>query len=526
MASTNESPWQAIISAALLGTERQPFQPPIVSGKLGDIITHLSHKPTEAALLLTAGTIALHQRVGWLPGTHPASSLETSASEDLPRCSSSASRCLQQIIQGQYSQLLTEWLDLAAMAQQRIPELCLPAILDKGRQQRELRAAILPVLGQRGRWLAAQNPDWSYAVAFATETDWETGTSASRVLVLQDLRSQSPEKARALLQSTWSQETASDRSKFLETLRTSLSLDDESFLEQALSDRSKEVRRVATDLLSGLPNSRLCQQVKEYTCRYFRVEQSKDFSLQVQLPEQFDEAWTQLGIEAKPSPTIHSKLGEKAWWLLQLIGATPLHVWTEQWQLSPQEIINLTPSGEWQMLLLNGFALAAKRQSNDAWLEAIFKLYFAGHASITDPAVINLSVEDLFHTLSGDRRDALLIDLLRLPDGKINNPLIIWLLRYSSQQWSLDLARLVLEQLDIYLNEKRTFSNFEWELKAILKEFARFIPISLTSEVINLRNRLNFDYSWIQSIDEFLSLLQFRQDMARAFDLGIEVEKI
>lgn len=521
MVST-DSPWQAIISAALIGTERQPFQPPIVPGKLGDVLAHLPYPSPEAALLSAAATISLHQRVGWLPDTHPASpALPACPSDDLPRCSPRATRCLQQVLEGGYAQLLPEWLELATISQQRLPEIYLPALLDKGRQQRELRAAILPVLGQRGRWLAAQNPDWSYAVVLTTEADWETGTSAARLLALQDLRLQNPDRARDLLQSSWSQETASDRAKFLETLRIGLNPTDEPFLETALRDRSKEVRRVAADLLASQPGSRLCQQITEYTCRYLTLERHPNVSLQVQLPEQLDETLIQSGIEAKPTIFVETRLGEKAWWLSQMISATPLNTWTDQWQLPPQEIIKLTQAHEWQVLLLNGFALAAKRQRQNEWLEAILNCYFPQPAAIKDIALVDLRIEDLFTALSPDRRDALLINFLQMHSHKISDSLVIWLLRNSSYAWSVDLARLMLESLEKHLNDVKTVSNSDWELRSALKEFARFIPVILTSEFLEMRTRLNVEYYWMQVIDEFLALLQFRQELIQAFELEV-----
>ncbi|MDX2232646.1 MAG: DUF5691 domain-containing protein [Leptolyngbyaceae cyanobacterium bins.349] len=517
-----DSPWQAIATAALIGTTRQPFQPPPTSGQLGYILSQLQAKPPETALLLAAATVALHQRVGWLPPTVAPASASPCPAADLPRCSPRASRCLQQILQGPYPQLLPEWLHLAAIAQQRVPEMHLPALLDKGRQTRQLRPAIVPVLGQRGRWLAAQNPDWSYAVALTTDTDWETGTTAARLLALQELRSHQPDLARELLQATWSQEAASDRAKFLETLQTGLSLADEPFLEQALGDRSKEVRRVAADLLASLPDSRLCQHVAVALSPYLSLKRQPDLSLQVQLPDHFDPTWTQLGIDQKPITVVNTRLGEKAWWLLQMIGSTPLQTWSDRWQLSSAEIIELTRSHEWQLALLGGWALAAKRQHHDAWLAAIFKVYFVGHASFHDASLIGISIEDLFKALSHNQQDQLLVHLLRIALKKINDSLTIWLLRYSGQQWSVDLAHLVLEQLEQHLNHTKTFSNSDWELRSALKEFAQFIPASFTSEVIELRSRLNVEHSWMQSMDELLMTLQFRQEMTQAFEIGMK----
>ena len=527
MVLATDSPWQAIASAALLGTERQLFQLPKVPGNLGHCLSQLGDpggtsftaRSNESALLSAVGIVTLHQRVGWLPEARSVTQVESCSSEDLPRCSPRAARCLQQILEGQFPHLLSEWLEKAAIAGQRVPEMVLPTLLEKGRQQRELRTAILPVLGQRGWWLAAQNPDWNYAVALTTEADWETGTPSARLLYLQDLRSHNPDRARELLQSTWKQETASDRAKFLETFLIGLSMADEPFLEIAVGDRSKEVRRVAVDLLASLSNSRLCQQAMEHTCRYLSVEHNKKPSLQVQLPDHLDETLIQLGLELKPPSSIDVKVGEKAWWLLQMISVTPLSAWSDRWQLSPQEIVRLTQFHDWQAVLLDGFALAAKRQRNDTWLEAVFKLWFAGQASMSwNAARISLTTEELVNAFSGERRDALLIDLFQVFHRKINDSSTIGLLRSSSCPWSFDLAHLVLNGLEKHLSNTKPALNSDWELRSALKEFARFIPVSLTSEIIHLREGLAHDSHWMNSLNDLVTLLEFRKEMSQAFE--------
>ena len=69
-----------------------------------------------------------------------------------------------------------EWLAALAKSGRRILMSCCPRSESSGRTQSELREAILPCLGQRGHWLAAQNADWGYA---ATELP-ELGLSPDR----------------------------------------------------------------------------------------------------------------------------------------------------------------------------------------------------------------------------------------------------------------------------------------------------------------------------------------------------------
>lgn len=512
----DESVWQNVVAVALLGTERQPFTVPIATGTLGQFLAQIPCQSPEAALLVTAAVLSLYHQAGWQPQTYPALTQEPAAPDDLPHCMRAA-RFLQQMFQGQYAEVLPEWLAIAATTQQRVPAQYLPELLNLGKQRRDLRTAILPVLGQRGRWLAAQNSDWGYAIAVATAEAWETGNLAARLLSLQDLRSHDPDRARALLQATWSQESADHRAKFLETCRVGLSQADEPFLQEALGDRSKEVRRVAANLLASLPDSHLCQQVVEHTCRYLVVERSPVLSLQVQLPTQLDQTLMQLGMEPKPSASVNSRLGERAWWLLQMIGATPLSTWSDRWQLSPQAIVKLTQSHEWQMVLLDGFALAAKRQKNYDWLAAIFELWLTGQASPRDAALTDLSLEDLFNVFPSEYRDALLVKLLQFSPERISESLTLWLLRYNAHQWSLDLTRIVLDSLEHHLNRANTLTNTDWELRTALKEFARFIPVSMMAESIKLKLQLDPQSPWLHSIEEFLALLQFRLEMTQAF---------
>ena len=113
---------------------------------------------------------------------------------------------------------------------------------------------IMAVLGQRGEWLAAQNPDWLYATQRDEKDVWETGDREERLLLLEHLRTVDPNNARELLATTWSQESAKDRVAFLEKFAIGLNASDEPFLNEALHDRSVEVRRVARSLLGRLPS--------------------------------------------------------------------------------------------------------------------------------------------------------------------------------------------------------------------------------------------------------------------------------
>lgn len=521
MASETLVSWQALVAAALIGTERQAFTNPGSMGVLDSLIDQVAKQSNEAALLTIAGTLALYHQAGWAPEVQNVSLSAACDRQDLPLCSARAAWFLQQMLQGQYAQLLPEWLATIAQVAQRVPEIYLPELLELGKRQKNLQSLILPVLGKRGQWLALQNPDWGYVVSLPDQDSWETGSLSARLLYLQQLRTQEPDRARSLLEKIWHQEAAADRAKFLATFYAGLGQADQPFLETALTDRSQEVRRIAVDLLASLPESRLGQRIAEYSQRYLSFD-SGSRSLTVQLPDRLDDEVIRLGIEAKLPALVKSQLGEKAGWLLQMLGATPLTTWTAAWQLPISEIINLIAFHDWQAALISGLALAARRQKDVAWLEAIFTLWFNRQATSREVALLLLRPEELLQELPGDRRDLLLINLLQSSPEKIRDSIMIWALRYHTQTWSQELAQVVLTSLELVVSQAAALSNSDWELRTALKEFARSMPIEMLPEVRRFHAHLEGQSPWSQSIDEFLALLQFRQEMRQACLLATE----
>ncbi|MCQ8189216.1 DUF5691 domain-containing protein [Streptomyces sp. RCU064] len=181
------------------------------------------------------------------------------------------------------AELLPQWLALANHHGYRVPDALLPALLDAARARTDLRAEALTLGGPRALWLARLNPDWRFALRgaagrasasppepseAATAPDeeqrlWEEGLFAERVSLLATARHRDPAAGLALLSGTWSTERAEDRLMFLDSLRDDLSPSDEPFLEQALSDRSRNVRATAAELLSALPGSALAARMAE-----------------------------------------------------------------------------------------------------------------------------------------------------------------------------------------------------------------------------------------------------------------------
>ncbi|MFK8848628.1 DUF5691 domain-containing protein [Streptomyces sp. Ac-502] len=431
--------WEELVSSALLGTERRT---PPVAAREG--------RSTAAALLDAAAVSTVRRRAALRPA--PARERPVPAPADpRPPLPPAARHRLALLLADRngtggghrrgtapdLTELLPQWLATAAQYDYRAPEALLPALLDAARARTDLRAAALAFAGPRALWLARLNDEWKFALRGvgstaalpgtdepeAVHTLWEEGLFAERVSLLAALRRRDPAAGLALLATTWPSEPAEDRLMFLDSLREGLSMADEPFLERALSDRSRNVRGTAAELLSALPGTALAARMADRaracvslvrtegdadptvtgpsvtgpsgtdptgtnpsgtdpTCtnptsaaghaarppRTETVGTDGAWALVVQAPRACDAAMQRDGVVPRPP----SGRGERAWWLSQLLEAAPLECWSG-WLggLEPAEIVALPVADGWRTELHDAWCRAAVRQRDAAWTRAL-----------------------------------------------------------------------------------------------------------------------------------------------------------
>jgi hypothetical protein len=500
-----------LTQTALLGTERQPVSiPPASNSLLGRLQSQLDLNQRERSLLSLAALSGLHEQIG-SPALHENAPFpEPCRPEKHSRAGERAGAILLRTVDGEFTELLPEWLKLAASLGVIAPAEALPALLNVGACRPEQREEILPVLGERGHWLACQHPEWAWVGGEGGEEDevWHTGERPARLLFLRRLRRVQPAHARELLANSWREETPEDRAAFIATFESGLNREDEAFLESALDDKRKEVRRNAAALLARLPASALVKRAFERAKLLVRLaaplagsvlklKRAKPARVEVTLPAECDKTMQRDGIEPKPP----QGFGERAWWLTQCLEITPLDFWTAEWNATPAEILAASEQGEWKKELLEAWSRSAIRQQNAAWAEALFDGALQGHH-------FDL-LEGLLAAMPPRQREARLTILLAEHDRKIRDQHNT-ILGKCRHEWSPDFSRTVLA----FLRKETASESSDWQLRSQFRGFAtRLAPEVLAEAGAGWPTDSPGREFWSKGIDELLSLTQARLEL-------------
>ena len=270
----------------------------------------------------------------------------------------------------QRTSILVEALERLRLAGLRLPHALLPGAMNV---VQELRPAVVSVLGERGRWLARLNPEWSWAVGDEGDLRdvWDEGDLKERTSVLRRVRGRDPALGRAWLSETWRQEKADARSAMLEAFEENLSPEDEPYLESSLGDRSMKVSAVAADLLARLPGSayalRNAERAEAIIAGYEPpstgfLGRRRSGKLMVEIPPAVDEEWKrELPGEASPP----RKISERAWTVVRTLEVIPPVYWERRFGATPEELV--AARGEWEAVLLTGWRRAAVRHGQESW---------------------------------------------------------------------------------------------------------------------------------------------------------------
>ena len=507
-------PAEDLVRAALLGTDQTRDLP--AAGPPLDALVDPLAAPRERALLLRAGALAVYRLAGHRPDRAAAPALAPCPADERRPCSPAMTEVLRALLTGEQRDLLP-----LALAELRgrglvLPHELLPLALACPEDQRPLLRA---VLGARGRWLAAMNPAWSWALHDAAGVDgpppadaaqrWEEGDPQQRRQVLRQLRRHDPAAARAALEAAWKQEKAEHRRAFLAVIAHGLSDADEPFLEQALSDRSAQVRGKAAELLSCLPTSRLCDRM---STRADLVVDAAPGRLALRLPAAFDPAWER---DAILEVTPQGGLPRPLWWIDQILAATPLARWEARLAADPPAVVAAVvaalPNHDVRALVLDGLSAAALRQGAAAWMGPLWDAWRRlGRAGVLCPSPLAALLGAMAPADAEARICALLADGTLRPD----------LMEALPRPWTAAIAGAYLKGLAASidrLERRRPETNDPW--LATLRLAAVALPSSHVPEAQRLPAPPDGDSwyrdKWRQGARDLQEALRLRQRLAQ-----------
>ncbi|KAF0811603.1 hypothetical protein IGB42_03892 [Andreprevotia sp. IGB-42] len=364
---------------ALVGTANLPAD----AASIAAIDALLPEATREQRLLWQAGAQAVYRQAGLQ--TQPIMLPPAAPVELQQQVPAALHPLLGDLLAGQLDELLPWATAHFAARHYHLPAVLLPMALrlnNKASRQRWL-----PLLGERGRWLAAQNADWHWAIqpqqAPADDAllaaHWHEGTFAVRRRALAQTRQRDPALARDWLAAALPQEKAEQRLALAEVLADGLCNDDEALLSSLLADRSQAVRQLAAGLLAQLPESAFALRMSERahaTLQWAQPETQGAFAkvaswlgkgnapqLVVDPPLELPRDWEKDGIVANPS----AGEGKRAWWLRQLLALVPPSRWGQLTGATPATLLPVLQRSDWAEALLSGLAEASCRFADADW---------------------------------------------------------------------------------------------------------------------------------------------------------------
>ena len=465
--------WEELVTVALLGTERRT--PPGWS----------PGREAPMALLDAAAAGTLRRRAGLRPA-RAAALPEPAARDPRPALPPAAARRLTLLLADRpgtggggrrgaapdLMELLPQWLALANERGYAAPPAALPALLDAARGRTDLRPAALAFAGPRALWLARLNPDWRFtlrstpgggaALPGPDETErvqqlWQEGLFAERVALLAAIRAQDPAAARELLATTWATERAEDRLMFLDSLRMRLCAEDEPFLERALADRSRNVRSTAAELLSALPGSALAARMADRAGSCVAVDRTQGVpTIVVEAPHECDARMERDGVV----PKAPAGRGERSWWLGQLVESAPLAAWKRRLGgRTPEEIVALPVTDDWQGELHAAWCRAAVRQRDSGWSRALLGVPSAPEAG--GPGAVSLAERSKLLATLGSAERAEWVAGFIATHGLSE---AFQLLGVCAVPWAGPLGRAVVDALNI----ARDAGSYPWSFSGVM----------------------------------------------------------
>jgi hypothetical protein len=514
---------EPLVKVALVGTAKHRELPLDGEHEVDALLAKLPGEDRENQFLLRAGASSLYQQCG------------QAARSDVPRLEPApvgpgtlVSRrgvdVLRQALVAEKGELLLEFLKALQDMRRDLPHELLPIAL--GQDKPEVREALLPVLGERGRWLSRFHPSWNWVThgphalsaedRVALQRAWEEGNLTQRRVALGVMRKSDPDEARRWLEQSLPKEKADNRASFVEQLEAGLSQNDEPLLERLLDDRSDQVRIAAADLLCKLPESRFTQRMIDRGNGMLRGDpKARSFKLKGFPPAEVPKDWLRDGI----FDVIQGR-GKRATWMMMVLDKIRLKHWVTHFGKTPHELVAAIQGDDAAEDVLLSWTRSLCRfggQSPEdaAWVDVLWQvgLDLVQARKKVDPVDIHRQAM-MVRVIPGPVAEKKIEPFFR---GELQNTQALSLmLPVLARPWSPGFAQAYLRQARLVAKSAPIDQAFEW-LKKTLEPAARALPRGAFAAALAPWDvERPGEKSWtasaiVQAIDQFTDLVRVRQ---------------
>lgn len=380
--------WSPLLPVAMIGTDRHAAPLPTWPGEIGVAIAALAdaRRPdgvspdidqAAADVLRTAGILTVCGLAGSRPLARESGAGAPAGADAQPVADDPAiATAFAWVLRDGPERLRQAFFLRFAQAGLRLPHAALPAALELARQSLALRATIQPLLGERGVWLARQRDDWQFGagVVAADELDarqWSEGTLEQRKAFFARERATDPGAARDRLLAVLPELPAKERAELARGLAVSLGPADEALVDKLRADRSQDVRDVALALILRLPDAahprRAIERVAALMARGTLLTGRR---WTITAPAEAASDWKADQVDPDVANGI---MGQRAWWLYQLVRQVPLGWWTTQTGLDIKPLMAWADASEWAVAIWRGWRDVLRRAPDRAWAEALLE---------------------------------------------------------------------------------------------------------------------------------------------------------
>jgi hypothetical protein len=358
--------WSALVSAALLGTERTGGNAPIPAA----VASLVGGSDTEQAILSAAASMAVRRRAGRTTTLDHAPLPPPAELDPRPQLTGPAARYVGLAFEERPS-LAPEVLELVRKTGRRLPDEWLPDLMAMANRIDQADAAVLDLGGNRAAWLARSLPELAGDTWWGMDQDYDEAwaaarTGAAKAAVVRRLRQLDLPRAREALARWWASMPSEERARTLVAIEARIEPADEPFLTEALADRRADVRRTAAGLLVLLPDSALTRRIEDEARPLLATGGLVRKSLKVTLPSP-SESFAALGFGGRPE----AGYGERAWLLRSLLAHVRPARWSEWLRVHAPDLVDQAARSDEARPLLEGWILATARFGDPVWASAI-----------------------------------------------------------------------------------------------------------------------------------------------------------